>query len=131
MTRHRSGDVLDASALLAFLHREPGHERVRPSIPRGLITAVNWCEVVQKAALIGTNPSALRHELARTGLRVVAFDRDLAEAAALLGPLTRGWGLSLADRACLALALQCHAPVLTADRRWAELGIEVEIRLIR
>ncbi|MHB8733976.1 MAG: PIN domain-containing protein [Terriglobales bacterium] len=49
----------------------------------------------------------------------------------LLWPLTRRWGLSLGDRACLALAFQRHAPVLTADRLWAELDVDVEIRLTR
>lgn len=44
---------------------------------------------------------------------------------------TRQLGLSLADRACLALARQLSLPVLTADHAWAEAALELEVKLIR
>jgi PIN domain nuclease of toxin-antitoxin system len=40
-------------------------------------------------------------------------------------------GISLGDAACLATAEALGLPVLTADRAWATLGIDLDIRLIR
>lgn len=54
-----------------------------------------------------------------------------AEAAARLRPATRHAGLSLADRACLALARRLGVPAVTADRAWGDLDVGVEVRLIR
>jgi len=89
---------------------------------------VNWSEVAQKLLARGAPAGALLVQLRETGLRVGAFDADDAEAAAALWPTTSALGLSLADRACLALGLRLGLPVLTADRSWldVELGVRVE-----
>jgi PIN domain nuclease of toxin-antitoxin system len=123
--------VLDASALLAYLHREPGWESVREAVGEGYVGAVNWCEVAQKAALRGLDVSQVRGLLEDVGLTIVPFTAEQAEAAAVLWPKTRNHGLSLADRACLALALERKAPVFTADRAWAELDLGLNIRVVR
>jgi len=65
------------------------------------------------------------------GISVEAFDAGLAYLAGLLRPQTKGIGLSLGDRACLALGRHMRLPVLTADRAWAKLRVGVEIRVIR
>lgn len=57
-------------------------------------------------------------------------DADCIEIA-LLRPLTKARGLSLADRACLALARRLNVPVVTADREWADLNLGVIVQLIR
>lgn len=44
---------------------------------------------------------------------------------------TKELGLSLADRACMALAVTLGLPLLTADRSWVEVDLPVEIRVIR
>jgi len=123
--------VLDASALLAFLHREPGWEVVRPVIEDGCVSAVNWCEVAQKVAEKDLDVSQVRQLLGDLGLVIEPFSPEQAEAAASLWTHTRNLGLSLADRACLALAMDKGLPAMTADRAWAAIEIDVEIEVIR
>ncbi len=126
--------VLDASALMAFLYGEPGIERVAGALATGAaISAVNLSEVVAKLADRGTPEREIRDTLETLGLDITEFDADDALAAGLLRPSTRAAGLSLGDRACLALGQQSGVPVLTADTLWStlDLGPDIEIALIR
>ena len=123
--------VLDASALLAFLHDEPGADRVQQAFDGGLVSAVNWAEVVQKALLRRADISGMRREFSEVGLVFRDFSLDQAETAARLWEKTRNQGLSLGDRACLTLAMEQQATVLTADRAWSELDLDIEVRLLR
>lgn len=123
--------VLDASALLAYLHRESGWEDVQAVIGESCIGAVNWSEVVQKVTQKGMDIETIRVLLDELGLVIAPFSASQAELAAHLWKKSRRYGLSLADRACLALAMDRNAPVLTADKVWIELKPDVEIRLIR
>ncbi|MFM7512334.1 MAG: type II toxin-antitoxin system VapC family toxin [Cyanobium sp.] len=123
--------VLDASALLAYLRAEPGSEAVDGELGSALITSVNWAEVLQKSLSAGVEVEGLRQELQALGLAVEPFSAGDADTAALLWPQTRHLGLSLADRACLSLALRLNLPVLTCDRIWAELTLPLRIQLLR
>jgi PIN domain nuclease of toxin-antitoxin system len=123
--------VLDASALLAYLRAEPGSEAVDGVLGSALITSVNWAEVLQKSLSAGVEAKGLRQELLALGLAVEPFSAGDADTAALLWPQTRNLGLSLADRACLSLALRLNLPVLTCDRIWAELTLPLRIQLLR
>lgn len=123
--------VLDASALLALLNREPGHEEITKVIPDAAIGTVNLSEVAAKLAESGMPGEAIRDALEGLALEIHDFSRELAFQAGLLRPLTRSRGLSLGDRACLALGQQLNLPVLTTDRVWKELDLEVEVRLVR
>ena len=123
--------ILDASALLAFLHDEPGADRVQQALDGGMVSAVNWAEVVQKSLLRLANVSGMQEEFSEVGVAFEPFTSSQAEIAAHLWEKTRRQGLSLADRACLALAMERKAPVLTADRAWSELDLAVEIQLVR
>lgn len=123
--------VLDASALLAWLHDEPGAEQVDPLLEEARISAVNWSEVMQKALHRGVDTRGLKEDLTALGAEIVPFSTSLAEDAASLWPVTRSLGLSLADRACLALARALGAPVLTADRAWAEVELGIQVKPIR
>ena len=121
--------VLDASALLAVLKGEPGSEVVEPRINDGVMSAVNWTEVIQKMLGLGISHESLRRSL--PGIEIAAFlEPHAAVAASMLEP-TRHLGTSLADRACLALAALRAAPVFTADRALAAADVGIEIRLIR
>jgi PIN domain nuclease of toxin-antitoxin system len=123
--------VLDASAVLAFLRREPGEDVVGQVMPRSLLSTVNLTEVVSKLIERGaTAPAALQmaHSLP---YQIVPHDEHLAADAGVLWGETRSTGLSLGDRACLALARREGLPALTADRRWAEESVGVDVRLIR
>jgi ribonuclease VapC len=123
--------VLDASALLAFLHDEPGAEQVRQALDGALISTVNWAEVIQKSLGRRAEVAGMRDEFVEVGLMFEPFTAAQAEAAAHLREKTRQRGLSLADRACLALAIDNEAVVLTADRAWRELDLDLEIQTLR
>ncbi|MCZ6859743.1 MAG: type II toxin-antitoxin system VapC family toxin [Alphaproteobacteria bacterium] len=123
--------VLDASAILAMVHREPGAEVVAEELPRAIVSAVNIAEVAARMSDDGVPDGDIQTTMSNMDMDVVAFDNALALACGNLRRLTRHVGLSLGDRACLALAYARSLPVLTADRVWAELNIGVEVRLIR
>jgi len=125
------GWVLDASALLALLQNERGGAVVEPLLDQAAISSVNWSEVLQKSLSRGIVVDQLGDELGALGLLVVPFNSEDAVRAAHLWDTTRHLGLSLADRACLALGLRFQAPVLTADRSWTMLALGVEIQSIR
>ena len=123
--------VLDASALLAALHGEPGGAQVEPQIERGVMSSVNWAEVVQRSLAFGVPLEGFRDDLEAVGLIILPFTADDAETSATLWPRTRPLGLSLGDRACLALALRLGLPTLTADQIWEQLDVGVEVRIVR
>ncbi|MEY2336055.1 type II toxin-antitoxin system VapC family toxin [Acidithiobacillus ferrianus] len=123
--------VLDASALLALLHDEPGGESVRPHLPAAVISSVNWAEVVQKCVARGVDVNGLRSDLESLGLRVWPFNADDAEVSGRLWSATNALGLSLGDRACLALGQRLSLPVLTADRAWGSLKVDFPVQIIR
>jgi ribonuclease VapC len=127
-----SSVVLDASALLALLNREPGAGVVATALADGAsICAVNLSEVVAKLAEIGAPEEAIRQALDSLGLEILDFGADLAYQAGMMRPATRQIGLSLGDRCCLALGKHLGLPVLTADRAWLDLAVGVEVRAIR
>ena len=129
--------VLDASALLAHLRDEPGADVVAEAIASGaVISTVNLAEVFSRVADRGDDPAKLAAELIQSGLldgaiTVESFTAADAIDAGRLRPLTRDAGLSLGDRACLALARRLDAPALTADTDWQGVAHGVELRPIR
>ena len=123
--------VLDASSVLAFLHDEPGADRVWSVLSEAMVSAVNWSEVVQKSLRRRVDITGMRQEFAQAGVVFVPFTAGHAEIAALLWDKTHHLGLSLADRACLALAMERQVPILTADRAWSGLDLGLDIQLIR
>jgi ribonuclease VapC len=123
--------VLDASALLALLNGESGSERVAEVLPDTAIASVNFSEVVAKLADEGRDESEIRSYLDALGLKILEFNAELAYQTGFLRPLTRSIGLSLGDRACLALAVSLGVPALTCDRVWTTLSLGVTIELIR
>ncbi|MCP4283660.1 MAG: type II toxin-antitoxin system VapC family toxin [Gammaproteobacteria bacterium] len=123
--------VLDASAVLAWLHEEPGGEQVGDHLSHACISSVNWSEVVQKSLARKADIEGMREEFMAIGLSIEPFDASQAEFAGRLWNSTRKHGMSLGDRACLALAKEKSLPVLTADRVWKQLKLGLDIRLLR
>jgi ribonuclease VapC len=125
--------VLDASAILALVLEEPGAERVEAFVPGGTASAVNLGEVVAKLRDLGMQEESVDEIVAEMQLRVHGHDLTAALASGHLRPMTRSAGLSLADRACLALAKTLRLPALTADRGWLAVAdaIGVRVELIR
>jgi PIN domain nuclease of toxin-antitoxin system len=123
--------VIDASALLALLHSEPGAEVVEEVLEQAAVSTLNWSEVYQRWVARGVDVAGLRDDVEALGLEIVPLTVEDAEHAAELWSATRQLGLSLGDRACLALAWRLRRPALTADRAWLDLGLGVEVRAIR
>jgi ribonuclease VapC len=126
--------VLDASAVLALVKREPGQDVVEAAlVSEAVICAVNLAEVITRLRLDGVPEMSVRQVIDRLPIAVVDFGSDLALSAGLMSVVTRPFGLSLGDRACLALAHSANAPALTADRAWAQVGplVGVTVKLIR
>jgi PIN domain nuclease of toxin-antitoxin system len=123
--------VLDSSAVLAFLHGEAGSATVQANLAQAVISTVNVAEVVTRLARAGKGREAVQQVLRILDLDVIDLDGDLAEATGMLVAKTEPAGLSLGDRACLALAAREALPVLTADRAWSKVDAGVEIRLLR
>lgn len=124
------GRVLDASALLAWLHEEPGAEVVEGHISGSFVSAVNLSEVLQKSFAEGIESSGVTEDLIALGLSVVKFGTQEASVAAGMWPVAKSLGLGLADRACLATSVVLGIPALTADRPWREIeweGLLVEV----
>ena len=123
--------VLDASALLALLNDETGADMVRELLPDALISTVNLAEVVTRLSLLGMAGEQIREVLTLLGLNMVPFDEEQAFLAGSFAAQTHSLGLSLGDRACLALASGTGATAVTADRVWKSLDLGVNIQLVR
>lgn len=131
MTEADAACVLDASAMLALLHSEPGAEAVEEVLDRAAISTVNWSEVCQRWLAHDVDVADLRADVEALGVQILPFTADDAEQAAALWRSTRRLRLSLGDRACLGLARRLERPAVTADRMWLEADVDVEIRPIR
>ena len=123
--------VLDSSALLALLWSEPGSEAVAAVMNEAKISAVNMAEVCSKLADRGIAGVEIRALLSELAIQVVAFDEDQAFTTGDLRLATRAFGLSIGDRACLALAALEKLNAITADKAWGNLDIGISITLIR
>jgi ribonuclease VapC len=123
--------VLDASALLAVLNCEPGADVVAAVLHDAVISAVNYSEVLKKTIERNGSAEQVAHIIRDLAVAIVPFDERHAAATAALFPETKPFGLSLADRACLALGLQQRATVLTADGKWKLVKLALKVKLIR
>ena len=123
--------VLDASALMALLNVEPGAEAVEELATVAAISSINWCETYGKLRTAGVDAALLGANMLETGITILPFDETDARNTGELVAVTRGAGLSLADRACLSLASRLGVPAVTADRAWANLDLGVEVVCIR
>ncbi len=123
--------VLDASALMAVLREEPGASAVEAVLDAAAISTVNLSEVQAKLVERGTPAESAWRWLVDLDLEVIDFDAAQARVAGDLRRPTLARGLSLGDRACLALAQVLGVPAMTADRAWAGLAVGIEIRTIR
>ncbi len=123
--------ALDASALLVFLLRERGHERVGQLLGEACMSTVNFSEVLGRFARAGQDVPLVAKKLLETPIELVEFSARQAAIAAALLPATQAEGLSLGDRACLALAQERQIRALTADKAWRRLDVGIEIEVIR
>lgn len=123
--------VADASAVLAFARGEPGEKRVAKVRNDCLVVSLNLLEAFSKLVRYEMPADQVQGFLREAFPRVEALDRRLAETAAVLHATTRTLGLSYGDCACLAFGAARQATILTADRRWKEVKLDVRLELIR
>jgi len=123
--------VLDSSAILCILNDEPGAEFVDAMLDDAVVSTVNYAEVVTKLVERGSTAAQAQSALRSIALTTVDFDIPLARRTGTLRAETRKRGLSLGDRACLALAEREGVPAMTGDRNWVGAVSGIEIRLFR
>jgi ribonuclease VapC len=127
----RASFVLDASAILASLRDEPGADIVERAISHGAAAStVNLSEVCVKLNDHGVTPEQATQTIEDLALTIEPFLRADAECAGAWRTSTRPFGLSLGDRACLALAYRLGRPAVTTDRAWEGLPLPVEVEVI-
>ena len=120
--------VFDSSAVLAAIFQDPGGDSVVAAWADGenLISAVNYAEIVAKLNERGMSEAEVITVMEGVPLTLVAFDQSIAHASGLLRRASQAWGLSLGDRACIALARSKSASVVTADKQWQQVpGLDV------
>lgn len=123
--------VLDSSAFLAMANREPGADLVVGLLQDSVMSAVNAAEVIQKLTQKGMSLDNAEDYLRRFVGEVKSYTITQATLTAALAPSTKRLGLSLGDRACLALGKALNLPVLTADQTWKQLDVGVTVELVR
>ena len=122
--------VFDASALLVLLNKEPGYAFVETYLQNAIMSAVNFAEVITVLVNIGVPHEDAVNASSALISEVVPFDAIMAATSAQLRQATKEFGLSLGDRACLALAKHKKLPVITADQIWSQINLPIEIKLV-
>lgn len=122
--------VLDASALLCYAKQEIDYQLVADALPVAHISAINWSEVLQKALYYGLDSAKLCNALMGIGLTIQDYTLADTEHTAKIWQQGKPFGLSLADRACLALGIRLGCPVLTKDAAWAKIGLPITVQVL-
>jgi PIN domain nuclease of toxin-antitoxin system len=99
-------------------------------IPGAVISAVNIAEVVSKLIDLSLSITPMAQTLAEGNVEIVPFTEAQARLCGELRRATRSRGLSLGDRACLALAQERGLTAVTADAAWVGATV-IPVMLIR
>lgn len=126
-----TGIVFDSSVVIAILKEESGYEAAERLLGQALISSVNIAEIAAYLSRSSLSFDLIQRIVARFPFEIIPLDAELALHSGALFLQTKAHGLSLGDRACLALGLSRKLPVLTADSVWAKLGLPVDVRLLR
>lgn len=125
--------VLDASAVLAYLQEEEGCTQVEKILSEGeaIISSANYAEVVTKLIDINMRESEIRVVLENLEMTINPVDESQAWYTGILRQKTKQYGLSLGDRACIALAESLNLPILTTDKQWDNVDTTIKITQLR
>jgi PIN domain nuclease of toxin-antitoxin system len=127
----KAGIVLDASAILAYIFKESGHEVVAEHLENSCISSVNLLEVATRFHRDGLSPEPVIEMIQDLGISIVPFTEKHIMSSALLVNQVKQYGLSMADRVCLGLGMDLNLPVLTGDTLWAKLKLSNKVILFR
>jgi ribonuclease VapC len=117
--------------LLAVLLGERGSDLVVPILEGSLLSTVNLVEVHTRMISLGTAAPHAWDSILNLQCEICPLSETQTRIAAELVATTRPFGLSLGDRACIALAIERNAKVYTTDRAWKNLNLGIEIEVIR
>lgn len=123
--------ILDTSALIALIHREPGWETVQAVLDHSAVCAIHLTEAITKLTRKGGEPRLVERYLRALPMPILPWDEELAWESRDLAPLAWTHGLSLADRACLTIARHHGAIAMTSDTEWESLKLDVRVELFR
>ncbi len=117
--------------MLALLFNEPGGQRVLSVLENGQLSTVNLAEVHARLLKRGASSDSAWNQISALQCEICDFTEQQARIAAELSTVTQPYGLSLGDRACLALGIERKATIYTTDRMWKHLALGIEIEVIR
>lgn len=123
--------IFDASALLALLNQETGYELISEYLSKIVMSSVNFSEVFYVLTDLGMSENQTKTLLLEVVKEIIPFDVEQAFILASLRKITKPYGLSFADRACLALAKKTKLPILTVDKAWEKIDHGIKIILAR
>ena len=113
-----SNFAIDSSALLAMIGNEPGAEAIAAILPDCVVSTVSIAEAAAKLKEHNVSTAPLERALAESHVEIAPFSELQARLCGELRRATKSRGLSLGDRACLALSLDRGLTAVTADAAW-------------
>jgi PIN domain nuclease of toxin-antitoxin system len=124
--------IFDSSALIALFAKETGYDFIKKHMKDAIISSVNIAEVYKyciESQNLTKNEAKSLIKLA--DIKIIDFCDEQALITAEIISKTKKYGLSLGDRACLALAILRNHPVITCDRIWQKVDINVKFIMAR
>ncbi len=124
--------VFDASALIALFAKEKGYELIKNHLKDAIISSVNIAEVY-KYCIDSQNltKDEARSLVKLIDIKIINFDEEQAIITAELINKTKQYGLSLGDRACIALAILKNLSIITCDKIWQKADVGVKFIMAR
>ncbi len=124
--------LLDTSAIIALLKKEPGHTKVDDVLATCAMSTVNFAELISSLAREGVSTDDIDTITENIIPEIIPLSHEISITTGKLITTTKHLGLSLGDRACLATAIYFNMEVYTADKVWEKLDLpNIKIHLIR
>jgi predicted nucleic acid-binding protein len=129
--------VLDSYALISFLEREEGYDKVSAVLDEcvlkdrmAYICVINWGEVIYHGYCGGGEKTARLAEdtLKALPIQVVDADKELTRTAAELKAFNK---MSFADCFAAALAIKKKCELVTGDKEFRQVENKIKIRWIK
>jgi PIN domain nuclease of toxin-antitoxin system len=124
--------VFDASTLIALFAKETGYEFIKKQMKDAIISSVNIAEVYKYCIETQNLSEDEAKKLVKlSDIKIIEFTSDQALISASLITKTKQYGLSLGDRACIALGISGEYDIITCDQIWQKLDVDVKIMMAR